>query len=294
MAAAVDAFVPKVATVKIMVKAKQKNQSCPVSTSNGWDDGNAPASVTRSQCMWPGREVRLDPLLTERMQLEDEAESKDQELLEEGPSTSPETYAFEVDDGQENQEDSPHAIPWQRFAVKAVVTLIGFLIIAVLLEIYAKAGVTRFSKQLMDSIGLPGLFIAVLLGDGLPQPFPYVPLIFIAVKAQVPKVQVFGICALGSYLAALGGYGVGFSLSKVSCYQQGLQRLSESQPWLPDLMHRKGAMGVAIAALMPVPLALATWTAGSFRVNFFQFLLSAGCRMPKILVFVILSDPKPF
>ena len=42
-----------------------------------------------------------------------------------------------------------------------------------------------------------------------PQPFPYVPLIFIAVKAQVPKVQVFGVCALGSYLAALGGYGVG-------------------------------------------------------------------------------------
>lgn len=175
-----------------------------------WVDGHelAGLSVTRSQCMWPGREVRLDPLLTERMQLED-AETKDQELLEEGPSTSPEAYAFEVDDGQENQEESPHAIPWQRFAVKAVFTLIGFLIIAVLLEVYAKDGVTHFSKQLMDSVGLPGLFIAVLLGDGLPQPFPYVPLIFIAVKAQVPKVQVFGVCALGSYLAALGGYGVG-------------------------------------------------------------------------------------
>ena len=52
-------------------------------------------------------------------------------------------------------------------------------------------------------------------------------------------------------------------------------------------------MGVAIAALMPVPLALATWTAGSFHVNFVHFLCSAWFRMPKILLFVLLSDPTP-
>eukprot|EP00438_Fugacium_kawagutii_P023839 Skav212424 [mRNA] locus=scaffold202:158340:165607:- [translate_table: standard] len=131
-------------------------------------------------------------------------------------------------------------------------------------------------------------------GSARPQPFPYVPLIFIAVKAKVPKIQVFAVCTLGSYLAALGGYGVGLSLAKVSCYQQQLQRLTESYPWLPNLMQRRGAVGVAIAALLPVPLALATWTAGSFRVNFLQFLISAGCRMPKILIFVILSDPRTF
>ena len=33
-------------------------------------------------------------------------------------------------------------------------------------------------------------------------------------------------------MAALAGYAAGFSLAKVSCYQQGLQRLEESQPWL--------------------------------------------------------------
>ena len=94
-------------------------------------------------------------------------------------------------------------------------------------------------------------------------------------------------------MAALWGYFAGFSLAKVSCYQQGLERLEESQPWLPELMRRKGALGVAIAALMPVPLALATWTAGSFQVNFKHFLLSAAFRMPKILLFVLLSDSQP-
>ncbi len=43
---------------------------------------------------------------------------------------------------------------------------------------------------------LPGLFIVVLLCDGVPQPFTYVPMIFIAVKAQIPKIQVFGVCVL--------------------------------------------------------------------------------------------------
>jgi len=238
--------------------------------------------------MWPGREVRLDPLLAERMQTEDA--EKEQEFPDEVPSTSPQ--AFEVEENAENQEIP--AIPWQRFAVKVLLTLTGFLILTIILEAYAKDRVTAFSKRLMDSIGLPGLFIAVLLCDGLPQPFTYVPLIFIAVKAQIPKIQVFGVCAVASYFAALGGYLAGFSLAQMSCYQSALQRLSESQPWLPDLMHRKGALGVAIAALLPMPLAVATWTAGSFHVNFLQFLLSAGFRMPKILIFVILSDPQPF
>lgn len=42
---------------------------------------------------------------------------------------------------------------------------------------------------------MPGLFLAVVIGDGLPQPFPYVPLIYVAVKAQIPKAKVFGVCA---------------------------------------------------------------------------------------------------
>lgn len=67
-------------------------------------------------------------------------------------------------------------------------------------------------------------------------------------------------------------------------------RLSAARP---ELMRRRGAVGVAIAALMPVPLALATWTAGSFHVNFVHFLCSAWFRMPKILLFVLLSDPTP-
>ncbi|CAJ1423978.1 unnamed protein product [Effrenium voratum] len=229
-----------------------------------------------------GREVRLDPLLEQNREEDADmtVEGKDSHEVEE-------MAAFEVEDSQDS-----HAIPWRRFGLKFFVTLIVFVTATLLLEIYAKESITSFSKWLMDAIGLPGLFVAVLIGDGLPQPFTYVPLIFLAVKASVPKALVFSVCACGSYVAALAGYGAGVSLAKVPCYQSGLQRLSDSQPWLPELMQRKGAVGVAMAALMPIPLALATWTAGSFRVSFPQFLIAAMFRMPKILVFVLLSGAR--
>ncbi|CAE7525089.1 unnamed protein product [Symbiodinium natans] len=126
-----------------------------------------------------------------------------------------------------------------------------------------------------------------------PQPLTYVPLIYVAVKASVPRAEVFTVCATGSYFAALAGYGAGFGLMRVECYQTALHKLSAAQPWLPDLMQRRGAVGVAMAALMPIPLAIATWTAGSFRVNFLHFLVAAGFRMPKILIFVLLSGGPP-
>mmetsp|Transcript_78471 Transcript_78471/g.136150 ORF Transcript_78471/g.136150 Transcript_78471/m.136150 type:complete len:91 (+) Transcript_78471:2-274(+) len=65
--------------------------------------------------------------------------------------------------------------------------------------------------------------------------------------------------------------------------------LSEKYPMVPQLMERKGAIGVGVAGLLPVPFALATWTAGSFRVNFPRFALAGLMRMPKIAVFVLLS-----
>ena len=51
------------------------------------------------------------------------------------------------------------------------------------------------NRILWKCLRMPGLFLAVLIGDGLPQPFPYVPLIYVAVKAQIPKAKVFGVCA---------------------------------------------------------------------------------------------------
>jgi len=186
-----------------------------------------------------------------------------------------------------NQESS--VTPWGRVVVKIALTLLGFLLLMFLIEHFCENFVADMSEAIMSWMGLPGLFLAVFLADGVPQPFTYVPLIFVAVKGAVSKPVVFLICTTGSYSAALVGYAVGKNLRSLSCGDALFSKFTQKYPHVPDLMQRRGAVGVALAAFLPVPLAVTTWTAGSFGVHFPHFLLAGLCRAPKIALFVLLS-----
>ncbi|CAE8611357.1 unnamed protein product [Polarella glacialis] len=224
------------------------------------------------------------------MQLEAADERRERRQLEVG-SLSSTSQAIHCP--QEEEDDGRPTPPWRSFILKVFCSVSMFLLLTLLLELFAKEKVTHLSRHVMSCIGLPGLFLFVFLADGVPQPFTYVPLIFMAVKASVPKPVVFGVCAAASYCAALCGYLIGSKMRSLPCGDSLYLRLVNWQPWVPDLMERRGAQGVAMAALMPIPLALATWTAGSFRVSVPQFLLAGMFRFPKILVFVLLSGPSP-
>uniref|UniRef100_A0A7S4UEX4 Uncharacterized protein n=1 Tax=Alexandrium monilatum TaxID=311494 RepID=A0A7S4UEX4_9DINO len=206
---------------------------------------------------------------------------------EEGPSAAPPP----AQTGRAAQAEE-QAFSWRSLLVKIVVSVTFFLSMTFLLEHFAKDKVTEVSEKLMDCIGLPGLFTIIFLADGLPQPFSYVPLIFMAVKGSVPKPMVFSTCAVASYSAGLVGYCVGSSIKarKIQCLEDFLKR--NTGPAVVDMMTRKGALGVALAALLPIPLAVATWTAGYVGVDVRQFLPAPLCRIPKIALFVILS-PSP-
>lgn len=186
--------------------------------------------------------------------------------------------------------DSEVEVPWRSIGLKVLVSISLFLVTSCLLEKYAEKHVTQLSRELMHKIGLPGLFWAVVVADGVPQPFTYVPLIFIAVKGAVPKAHVFFVCAAASYCAALLGYGLGFLLRSTRWGAMFFNRLNAKYPYVPEIMQRRGAAGVALAALLPMPLAVATWTAGSFCVDFRCFMAAGLCRCPKIAVFVMLSQ----
>eukprot|EP00929_Paragymnodinium_shiwhaense_P057350 TRINITY_DN28700_c0_g1_i2.p2 TRINITY_DN28700_c0_g1~~TRINITY_DN28700_c0_g1_i2.p2 ORF type:complete len:333 (+),score=60.23 TRINITY_DN28700_c0_g1_i2:106-1104(+) len=185
--------------------------------------------------------------------------------------------------------DSEAMVPWWRFALKLGITVLIFILVSVLLEKAAGSAIDDAAARIMDAIGVSGLFLVVFLADGLPQPFTYVPMIFVAVKGNTPKGVVFLTCSAASYTAAVLGYGVGYKLRGSQRGREFFQTFEERYPYVQALMQRRGAWGVAIAALLPVPLAITTWTAGSFGVYFPHFLLAGAFRMPKIAVFVALS-----
>lgn len=177
------------------------------------------------------------------------------------------------------------AFPWCAVLKKLAMFLLLYIGVTLLSEHYFEDHIHRMSQTLMDGIGLLGLFACVFVADGVPQPFPYAPLIFVAVKACVPKWKVFAVCALASWTAALFGYATGAALRHVRC----VRRMQERHPAISELMKTKGAAGVALAASLPVPLAVATWIAGSFRISLKSFVLASCCRWPKILLLLLCS-----
>lgn len=210
-----------------------------------------------------------------------------------GPDADREYSHKLVSDFEETTEtydsEAQDNFPWRKIALKVGMSVIGFLLVCCVLEHVASERITALSRTFMDRIGLPGLFFGVLLFDALPQPFTYVPLIFLAVKGAVPKLVVFAVCMAASYMAALCGYGIGYYLRGPSWGREWFDMLAEKHPYVPELMERRGAVGVLLAAMLPVPLAVATWTAGFFNVDRMSFLVAALGRCPKILVFVLLS-----
>lgn len=182
------------------------------------------------------------------------------------------------------QEDSP----WRAIMMKVGTSVGLFLLVSLLLERMASERVAMVSHEFVEHVGLPGLFFGVLIGDGVPQPLTYVPLIFVAVKGGIPKPMLIAVCMGSSYCAALCGYMIGRFLRGPDWGRQRFNSLSERYPQIPELMEKKGSLGVLLAAMMPVPLAMATWTAGFFGVSLPGFLLAALGRFPKIILIVLL------
>jgi len=213
-------------------------------------------------------------------------------LVEKLPAESrdPEDLILQEDSpGSTSESNSAPTVDWRSAGLKIAVTVAIFLIVGLLLEHFAEDEVSAGAEWLMDKVGLYGLFAVVFLADGVPQPFTYVPVIWLAVKSSTPKMNVFAVCASASYSAALVGYGIGANLRSFSCGDIFVKKLEQDYPAVQPLMETKGAMGVAMCAIMPVPLAVATWTAGAFKVWIPTFLVAAACRVPKIAMFVLLS-----
>jgi membrane protein YqaA with SNARE-associated domain len=187
-------------------------------------------------------------------------------------------------DDEDHQGFNPVAI-----LAKVAMLMLVFALLCVFLEWAAGPAISKFSKTFVENTGPFGLFAMVWFLDGFPTPFTYVPLIYLSVKGGVSRVEVGGICGLASYTAAIMGYCIGFNIRKSPCAASRLDGLIEKHPEVLKLMQERGGIGVAMAALLPVPLALATWTAGSLQVYFPHFCLAALCRVPKIALFTLLS-----
>lgn len=116
-------------------------------------------------------------------------------------------------------------------------------------------------------------FIAVAESSFFPIP-PDVFLIALCISVPAKSFKYAGVCALGSVLGGILGYGLGLgfmdTLGKPILDLYGLQDKYEV---VQDLYRRYDAWAVGAAGFTPLPYKLFTITAGAFKINFPVFVV---------------------
>ncbi len=173
----------------------------------------------------------------------------------------------------------------RRLVRKMVVGLLIILAVAGLCGVLFKEPLRFVGGAFIDRFGLVGLFLGVVFADASPLPLTNEPLVFLARGAGVGAWTIFGVVSAASVAAGAVGYGAGRFFGGRFGLEDWMDR---RQPALAHYMRRYGAEGVAIAALLPIPFALSTWSAGVLHVPFAKVMVAALVRIPKTAFYVAL------
>lgn len=135
--------------------------------------------------------------------------------------------------------------------------------------------------------GVVGLAVAVLVVDTFPTPMSYVPFMALGLAGGLSLMDVLVVSSIASYAGGCMGYAIGRTLGMPSRLEAWIHR---RYPRVQEMLDRYGGWGVAAIALLPVPLAVGTWSAGSLKVNARQAAVALLLRVPKTMVYVAVLD----
>lgn len=162
--------------------------------------------------------------------------------------------------------------------VKMVTGIVLLLAIAAALGFLLEEPITIAASAFVDRFGLWGIAGAVVVTDASPVPMTHEPVLLIGVSADIPPLTLWAVASSASVFAGLVGYCCGALLVSRSRLRAWLL---EKHPGFERFMERHGVRGVAVAALLPIPFALATWSAGMTRVGLPGVMLASLLRVPK-------------
>ena len=167
---------------------------------------------------------------------------------------------------------------------------LGFVVIfavAAMAGLFFREPIYAFGTMVVERYGLMGLAVAVLAVDSLPTPLSYVPFMALALAGGLSFGEVLLVSSIASYAAGCLGYGVGRVVGMPPRFERWIHR---RYPRVQALLDQYGGWGVAAIAVLPLPLAVGTWSAGSLKVRARQVMVALLLRVPKTLVYVLMLE----
>lgn len=163
--------------------------------------------------------------------------------------------------------------------------LAGLLVVAGVLGLLLREPITALAQAFMTRWGLPGLFVGVLITDTSLVPATNEPLLLLAYGGGASAWEVFVVASSASTLAGPVGWTLGRTLSAVTNLEGWLRRRHGR---MVELLERNAVRALILAALTPIPFALATWTAGALRFSFWTVCACSLFRVLKTAVYLSL------
>jgi len=167
---------------------------------------------------------------------------------------------------------------------------LGFAVIFALAAaagLFFREPIYQFGSLVVGQYGLLGLAVAVLLVDALPTPLSYVPFMALALAGGLTFAEVLVVSSLASYTAGCLGYGMG----RMVGMPERLERwIHHRYPRVQALLDQYGGWGVAAIAVLPLPLAVGTWSAGSLKVHVRQVAIALLLRVPKTAIYLVVIE----
>jgi membrane protein YqaA with SNARE-associated domain len=169
------------------------------------------------------------------------------------------------------------------FVWRIVAGLIGMILLGAVLGWLLREPIEWAGTRFMAWFGLWGLGLLTLLVDASPVPLTNEPLMVLALGAEVSWWSIFAVMSTGSVIAGI----VGWTGGRIFGARTRLGRwLVGRYPGAQVFMRRWGALGVAIAAMTPIPFGLTAWTAGMTRVPGWRVALASLARIPKTFFYL--------
>ena len=135
----------------------------------------------------------------------------------------------------------------------------------------------------IERYGLWGIALGTLICDASPIPLTNEPLALISLGAGIPFWKLVVTMSCASHTAAPIGYTCGYILGQ--------------QVWIKSWIHKKypdalengrkyATRAVLLGAILPIPYALTTWSAGMVKANFWHVFWAGSLRWIKNIIAV--------
>lgn len=170
-------------------------------------------------------------------------------------------------------------------AMKIVVGFVMVFLTAAFCSLYFKTFFENIGLWVVESVGIPGLFVAWTLIDTIPTPMSYAPIMFLSMKGGLSPWVILVVASTASMTGGLIGFSIGRAIGMPKSV---LNWMEEKYPGKYDILQKHGAWGIVIVGLLPMPFAIGTWTAGAMQIPFWKAALALLVRIPKTGIYVVL------